>query len=108
MAFLLTKSSVILCPHGGRVTHLPKGVSGKLSSGEIPLLLDDYYPIVGCPFTSGYASPCQQVNWVGGSKTRLINGVPVLTDASVGICVSAARVPQGSAVVSLCQTRESD
>jgi len=109
MAFLLTKSSIILCPHGGRVMHTPTGVSGKLGNGEIPMLLNDRYFVLGCSFAAGdYPSPCQQVNWAGGSKTRSINGVPVLTNASVGICVNAANAPQGPAVVSLCQTREAD
>lgn len=107
MAFLLTKSSIVICPHGGRVTHTPMGFSGKLKNGEIPLLLTDSYFVVGCPFAAGgYASPCQRVNWTEGSKTRLINGVPVLTNQSVGICMSAAGVPQGAAVISLCQTKE--
>lgn len=109
MAFLLTKSSIILCPHGGRVMHAPTGVSGKLKNGEMPLLLTDSYIVVGCTFTAGsYPSPCQRVNWANGSKTRLVNGVPVLTNQSVGICASAAIVPQGSAIISLCQTRETD
>ena len=89
--------------------HTPTGFSGKLKNGEVPMLLTDSYFVVGCPFAAGdYASPCQRVNWADGSKTRLVNGVPMLTNRSIGICMSAASVPQGPAIVSLCQTRESD
>lgn len=109
MAFLLTKNSVIVCPHGGTVTHAPTGSSGKLINGEAPMLLNDVYFVVGCPFTaSNYASPCYRVNWVSGSKTRLINGVPVLTNTSIGICENTAGAPQGPAIISSCQTREAD
>lgn len=107
MAFLLTKSSIISCPHGGRVTHAPTNFSGKTINGEMPMLLTDSYFVVGCAFAAGgYASPCQRVTWADGSKTRSINGVPVLTNQSVGICLNAVAAPQGTAIVSLCQTRE--
>lgn len=109
MAFFLTKSSVILCPHGGRVTHSPRSFSGKLINGEIPMLSNDTYLVVGCPVVpGGYAGPCHRVSWTGGSRTRQINGSPVLTNQSVGICLSAVGAPQGPAVISRYQTREAD
>jgi hypothetical protein len=112
MAFLLTKNSVILCPHGGRVMHHPTSFSGKLIDGAMPMLLNDVYNVVGCQFKSGispgiFPSPCIHVNWANGSKTRLINGIPVLTNASVGICKGAAGT-QGQAIIASCQSRESD
>ena len=107
--FILTRSSIILCSHGGMVTHAPLSYTEELINGEIPMLLNDLYFIVGCPFLVGDSmSSCLRVVWISGSTTKQIGGIPVLTNASVGICQSAAGVPQGPAIIAAYQTIVTD
>ena len=107
--FILTKSSIILCPHGGMVTHVPMSYSGEFINGELPMLMNDMYFIAGCPFIFGDSiSPCLRVIWITGSVTKLINGIPVLTNASIGICESPAGVPQGPPIIAAFQTIVTD
>jgi hypothetical protein len=107
--FILTRSSVIMCPHGGMVMHVPMSYSGELINGQLPLLLSDLYVVAGCPFFSPAGpSPCIRANWTNPSVTRLIGGMPVLTTASIGLVQSAAGVAQGAAVIASFQTVETD
>ncbi len=109
MAFLLTRRSVILCPHGGVIVHIPASFSAELIDGELPLLLNDFYNVIGCSnFQGGNASFCLKVMWTSGSLNRLINGVPVLTNESIGLCQNALGVNQGAAIITSFQTRETD
>lgn len=107
--FILTKGSVILCPHGGMVTHTPASFSGELINGEVPLLLNDTYPIAGCPNSvGGAASSCMRVVWTTASVRRFINGVPVLIHTSIGLCQSASGTMQGPAIIASYQTTVMD
>jgi hypothetical protein len=107
--FILTRRSVITCMHGGMVMHTPARVPSELINGEMPLLLTDYYLVVGCPNQSPYGpSPCQTVQWLTASTTRLIDGVPVLVHTSAGICQSAGNIPQGPAIIVSFQTSEAE
>lgn len=103
--FVLTKRSVILCPHGGMVMHVPASFSGELVGGEIPLLVNDIYTVAGClNFTGDFVTPCMMVMWTSASTSYLINGIPVLIHTSLGLCQSASGVPQGPAIISSFQT----
>lgn len=104
--YLLNRSSVIMCPHGGIVTHVPTTFSTELVNGNLPLLLTDLYFVAGCPNAS--LDPCQRVTWQFPSPTRKISGVPVLTTASVGICESARSMPTGPAAVLSHQVAETE
>jgi hypothetical protein len=107
--FILTRSSVILCPHGGMVMHMPYGVSAELINGEPPLMLSDIYTVAGCPqVASGPGMACMSVQWTSHSVTKLINGIPVLTHTSVGLCQSIGGVIQGTAIIASFQTRVMD
>ena len=107
--FILTRSSIILCPHGGMVTHVPMGFAGELINGELPLMLTDTYFIAGCPnLLNGTMSACFRVMWLTGSVTKLINGVPVLTNISIGICQSISNIPQGPPIIAAFQTVVTD
>ena len=107
--FILTRSSVITCPHGGMVMHVPMSFTGELIGGQLPLLLSDLYFVAGCPFLLPDApSPCIRVIWTNASVTRLIGGIPVLTNASIGIVQSASGVAQGFAIIASYQTVETD
>lgn len=107
--FVLTKRSVILCPHGGMVMHIPASFSGELVNGEIPMLINDIYVVVGCPnFMGGASSACTKVIWTTASTSYFINGVPVLIHTSTGICRNASGTPQGPPIVAAFQTSVTD
>jgi len=103
---LLNTNSVIMCPHGGIVTHVSGTSTSFRIQGRPPMLLTDVYIVSGCPFGGGYSGPCTQVMWVSGSPMLRIRGIPVLTQASVGICQSSSGVPQGPAIIASCQLIE--
>lgn len=107
--FILTKSSVIVCPHGGTVTHISRSASAKLN-GEPPLLFNDWYTVVGCPFatSNGAASPCHFVSWRNPSKTVQFGGIPALTSGSSATVQTFGRVPQGEVSILSFQTVYSD
>lgn len=103
MPLLLNTNSVILCPHGGVVTHIPGTFTSYRIEGRLPMLLTDTYLIQGCGNYAGQFSPCAMVIWVTASSKLIVRGVPVLTQASVGLCQSAAGVVQGPAIIAVCQ-----
>lgn len=105
-AFLLNNISVIMCPHGGMVSHISTSGTSYRVDGHPPLLLGDFFPVVGCPFSYGYASPCTQVTWVAGSTKLLIKSQPALIHTSVGICMSASGAPNGPAVIAAIRSTQ--
>jgi hypothetical protein len=97
-AFLLDAGATIACPHGGKVTVLPRVTRVKLG-GRQPLLADDL-ATVAC----GASSPCVKVQWSGAAtKVRIEGGAPLLS-TSRAVCLGAGG-PQGDAIVSGFQTR---
>jgi hypothetical protein len=103
--FLLDAGTTIMCPHGGRVTVVPRAVRVGLS-GKPPLLVDDAATVAGCGFNvSGAPSPCLRVQWLMPATRVLVESSPVLLSSSVGLCVNAGGAPQGTAIVSGFQTR---
>jgi hypothetical protein len=107
--FLLDAGTTIMCPHGGRVTIQPRATNVALG-GLAPFVLDDFSvptPVVsGCAFNvSGAPSPCLRVQWLMAAMRVSVGGSPALLSTSVGLCVNAASVPQGTAIVSGFQTR---
>lgn len=107
--FILTARSMILCPHGGMVMHLPTSFSGELINGEIPMTLNDTYVVVGCAnIMPGMPSPCMRVQWITASVSRFINGVPVLIHTSIGNCLNPSGMMQGIAIIASFQTTVTD
>ncbi|MDQ6785430.1 MAG: hypothetical protein M3033_01235 [Acidobacteriota bacterium] len=103
-AYILTTSSVILCPHGGVVTHIPRTVSDYVINGALPMLLTDQYLVAGCPFAIGdNPSPCFNVTWVSPSVYLIIKGVPALLNTSIGLCQSIGGMMQGQAIIASYQ-----
>lgn len=100
-SFILTKRSVILCPHGGMVSHIPMSKTSYRVCGDVPMLLLDRYVVSGCP-NRDY--PCGNVSWENPSTTLYVNGVPALLNTSIGFCLTQASVPQGAAVIASFQT----
>jgi hypothetical protein len=103
--FLLDAGTTIMCPHGGKVTVVPRAARVGLS-GKPPLLVDDVATVAGCGFNvSGAPSPCLRVQWLMPAARVLVESSPVLLSSSVGLCVNAGGAPQGTAIVSGFQTR---
>ncbi len=102
-AFLLTTDSVILCPHGGIVTHVPTTFTTYRVQGRRPMLMTDEYLIAGCTGTGGPMGGCFRIQWVTGSTMLIVKGVPVLTQSSVGICLTSAGVASGPAIIASVQ-----
>ncbi|KEF42624.1 MAG: hypothetical protein ER33_05005 [Cyanobium sp. CACIAM 14] len=105
MTPILTATSTVLCPHLGQAQLLTSNTEW-LIDGAPALLLSDVHPIVGCIFApGGVYTPCVTVRWLSGATQANLHGVPVLLQNSVGLCLNAAQVPQGQALVVQVQTR---
>jgi len=107
-AAILDQACTIMCPHGGRATAIP-GNSRVRVGGTFALLATDSFVIAGCPFTvpPSTPSPCLTIRWSGPATGDSVSRTPVLLQTSVGLCLNASNVPQGTAVVSGVQTRVS-
>ena len=101
---ILTTTSTVMCPHGGLAQLLTTNTEALLD-GAPALLQADVHPIVGCPFTPVAYSPCVSIRWITGATQTAVRNVPVLLQTSVGLCLNAAQVPQGTAIVVQVQSR---
>ena len=100
----LTTASIVTCPHGG-MAQLITTNTVALIDGSPALLQTDMHPIVGCPFTPVAYSPCVVIRWVTAATRTSVRNVPVLLQTSVGLCLNATQVPQGTAIVVQVQQR---
>jgi len=102
----LTTSAVLMCPHGASV-QISSSNSRVKADGAAAALSSDTFTISGCPFTlpPGSPSPCVKVQWLVSDVRSKVNSTPTLSMASVGLCLSAAQVPQGPVVISSAQAR---
>jgi hypothetical protein len=104
---ILDMGSTIMCPHGGQATVIPGNTQVQVGS-NFALLLSDTMIISGCSFNvSGAPVPCLTVQWTAPATRVSVNGTPVLLETSIGLCLNAASVPQGTAIVSGVQTKVS-
>ena len=107
--YLLDEDTTIQCPHGGSVTQKPQKTKLTLAKKKV-YVLDDFSapsPVIsGCNFMiSGVPSPCMTIRWLMPASKVGVDGSQVLLSSSIGLCLSAAQVPQGSARVSGFQTK---
>jgi hypothetical protein len=103
----LTTMSSLQCPHGGTVQITS---SNKASAGGGTMVTTaDTFTVSGCSFqipaTPPIPSPCATVQWVVADMRSKVNGAPTLSTSSVGLCLSAAQVPQGPVVIAQAQTQ---
>ena len=108
---LLTTNSQMMCPHGGTVQASTSNSSVSADSGHV-LLLSDTMSVSGCPFqipspSGTIPSPCTTVQWVVGEFSVMINNTPVLSESSVGLCISDKGIPQGTISVVSTQSAAS-
>jgi hypothetical protein len=102
---ILCIGSAVMCPHGGHMDFVPDNRRVAVSGMAVATMADTF-PVIGCVFKVGTkAQPCVTVEWlVPAARVRVI-GLPVVTQASVGICQSAELIPQGSPNVLCAQSR---
>ena len=104
----LTKTSTILCPHGGKANLLTANT--KVFAARSPLLLEsDIHPVIGCVFTlpGGKPSPCIRIEWsAGATKTAAKSTAPLLKN-SIGKCYNAENAIQGVATIVNTQMKAS-
>ncbi|NIS81336.1 MAG: hypothetical protein GTO14_14290 [Anaerolineales bacterium] len=89
-----------MCPHGGQLNLMTS--NSKVFAEGTPVLLElDIHTVAGCPFTlpGPKPSPCVRVEWTLGSPKASVNGTPVLTQNSIGMCYSPESALQGVAVI---------
>jgi hypothetical protein len=103
----LTTASSLMCPHGASVNIVSS--NAHVSAGGAKVVRpDDTFIISGCPFqipaTPPIPSPCVKVVWVVPDVQASV-GSPTLSQSSVGLCVSAAQVPQGPVTISTTQAQ---
>jgi hypothetical protein len=103
---VLTISSTIQCPHGGRVMLITSNARVR-ADGALALLETDVHPVVGCPFTivTKY-SPCVRIEWNAGAS-QVKAQAAALVRSSVGKCFSAENAVQGVAIVANTQAKVS-
>jgi len=95
---MLTTTSTVMCPHGGQAQLITTNTEALIDGAPV-LLQTDTHPIVGCPFTPVAYVPCVVIRWITAATQTSIHNVPVLLQTSVGLCLNAAQVPQGTAIV---------
>lgn len=98
--FILTKTSIMVCPHGGMVMHMPTSVREFRIVDEAVLLATDLYIVTGCGNTE---DPCREVHWDRASEKLFVGINPVLVHTSVGIPTSVSGIPRDPVRISLHQ-----
>lgn len=104
----LNVNSTLMCPHGGSVQIISSNTRVKGGGGFLVTTADTFL-ISGCPFqipaTPPIPSPCIKVQWLVSDMRVKVNGSPSLSKSSVGLCLSAAQVPQGPVSIVNTQTK---
>ena len=93
------------CPHGGTVQAIASQT--KVMLGNQPALLSsDTTMVAGCAFMVGTVpQPCTTVEWQAPATKVTIKGTAPLLSTSIGLCKSAAGIPQGSVLIVATQTK---
>lgn len=104
--FLFHVGAVAACPHAAPITTISSNAR-VLVSGMPAATMADTFLVTGCPFTlpPPQPSPCVEVRWLVPAARVLVNGQPVILQASTGMCLSPAQAPQGPPIVQATQTR---
>ncbi len=95
---VLAAAGSVVGPHGGMAQLVTTNTEAVVEGARV-LLQTDIHPIVGCPFAPVTPMPCVTIRWITGATQTAIHNVPVLLQTSVGLCLNAAQVPQGPAIV---------
>jgi len=98
---VLTASSTLLCPHGGRAT---VAISNpRVLVGGVPVVtVVNPAVVAGCP---NVANPCTMVKWPLGADRVLISGFPVVRQENSGLVLTEVQELAGAAVIAVTQSR---
>jgi hypothetical protein len=101
MPYILTDSSIIICPHGGQLKHSTNyGASGSLMlDGHFVFFYDDSFYISGC------AIGCDRVEWQDYYKNVIFRDRYFLTTDSTAQCRHPTKGYMGYALLMFFQTR---
>lgn len=88
------------CPHGGQVQVISATARAEVA-GKTALRANDELTIVGCLFST----PCVKIQWVLPASRVSSGGQALVHKGSQGLCLNAAQVPQGQAIVVYSQLR---
>ena len=101
MPYILTQSSIIICPHGGRLQHTPNyAPETVMIDGQLVYFHDDKYFIGGC--TVG----CQTVEWSNYFRELVFQGSRYfLTNESQASCLGGGSAFKGYALILFHQTK---
>lgn len=106
----LNITATLQCPHGGTVQIVSANTRVKAAGAPLALATDTFV-VAGCSFqipaVVPIPSPCVTVQWIVPDVRGKVNSTPTLSLTSVGLCLSAAQVPQGPVVVVSTQPRVS-
>lgn len=91
--FILTSSSQIMCPHGGRFLHTPSYNPGYLIEGS-PICREGDIFFISCPL--GHTAGCAKIIWQPDTTGILFLGKAILTTSSVGYLYSSEGHLRGS------------
>lgn len=105
MGQYLTKSSTLMCPHGGSVMPIP--ANAKVTLDDSIVLATDTFPIGGCAFAPVVPHPCVQVQWMVTALRATADGAAPLTTESIGMCVAADGAIQGPVMIQVTQAQVS-
>lgn len=105
---MITTASILQCPHGGSVSIITSNGRSQAAGGFLATMSDTFI-VSGCPFqipaTPPIPSPCIAVRWLSGDGRTQVNGLPSLSQSSVGLCLNAQQVAQGPVLIIGGQTR---
>ncbi|MEM7357535.1 MAG: hypothetical protein AAF431_00345 [Pseudomonadota bacterium] len=106
----LTTNSTLQCPHGGSVQITSSNTQSTAEQGTIVTMADTFM-VSGCPYqipgSPPIPSPCVNVSWIlPDVQVKAVSNF-VLSDKSVGICMAATGLPQGSVQVTNTQSKVS-
>lgn len=106
----LNTGATLQCPHGGTVDITSAGSPAK-ADGEAIVTMSDTCTVSGCAFqipaTPPIPSPCVLVQWVMPDVRVRVNGMPTLSQSSVGLCFAGTGLPQGPVTVVNTQAKVS-
>lgn len=105
MGGFLNISSLLMCPHGGKVQPISTNTRVK-AMGDYLLRTSDTFTIAGCPFVLALAPhPCVQVQWMQPTTRSRVMNDSTLTEDNVGLCLAADQAVQGPVTIVFTQPR---
>ncbi|SEO03852.1 hypothetical protein SAMN05216404_11086 [Nitrosospira multiformis] len=104
-ARFLNTSSVLMCPHGGKVQLVSANTRVK-AMGDYMLRTSDKFTITGCSLNiAGVPHPCVRVQWMQPATRSQVQSDSTLTKDNIGLCVAADQAVQGTVTISFAQLR---